>query len=251
MTRLLPDHPNLGFLKREAKQILKTKKSEGDHRATLHDVQLALARDYGFSGWAELKAFVESQTPVLSNPRVVLKVTNYEKAVAHYVEWLGFNLDWDWREAPGQPAIVALSRDGVQFFLSEAPETRGPTSLHINVDNFEALIDEWNHKRPNSVKARIEPPYEFPDVSIEDPFGNILVFEGQNQKKEQQRYEAIRPKMRAYVEEALAAGLDFPTPEEIREVVGPPLGVAIEVLNEFEGYGAAFNARQSEEGDQS
>ena len=71
--------------------------------ATLLDVQQALARDYGYAGWPALKSYVESRTPVLYPFRPVLRIGSYEEAVDHYADWLGFKLEWDWREAPGQP----------------------------------------------------------------------------------------------------------------------------------------------------
>lgn len=45
--------------------------------------------------------------------------------------------------------------------------------------------------------------------------------------------------MREYVRERLAAGHPCPTPEEVVEAVGRPLGIAIEVLNEFSEYAEA------------
>ncbi|MEM7364119.1 MAG: glyoxalase superfamily protein [Pseudomonadota bacterium] len=268
VTRSLPDNPNLDHLKHEAKRILRSAKAgDADELALLRriskyadasdadiqssiallEVQQALAKDYGYAGWPELKTYVESRTPVLQPLRPALKVGDYDAAITHYVDWLGFNLDWDWREAPGQPTIASLSRDGVSFFISDAQDTsHGPASIHLSVKNLDALVDEWNVKRPGSVKARIAPPYEFPDVPITDEWGNVFVFEGQNEQEEQKRRDAIRPKMRAYIQAQLDADRGFPTPEEVREVVGPPLGAAIETLNEFQGYGEAYNTRQKE-----
>ena len=104
--------------------------------------------------------------------------------------------------------------------------------------------------RPGSAEARIAPPYEFADLPIQDPFGNIVVFEGQDVAVEQERRNAVMPRMREFVQAELEAGRDFPTPEQIREAVGPPLGVAIEVLNEFPDYADVFRARRAEEEDE-
>lgn len=53
--RVLPDHPSLRFLKIEAKRRL----AAGEF-PTLHDAQLAIAREHGTSSWAVLKAAVEA-----------------------------------------------------------------------------------------------------------------------------------------------------------------------------------------------
>ena len=268
MARSLPPRPNLDHLKHEAKRLLRALRggdgpaiallrhasrhahatdAEIQASATLLDVQQALAREYGHPGWTDLKRLVASKTPVLQAFRPVLKIGSYAQAVEHYVAWLGFHLDWDWREAPGQPAIAAFSRDGVEFMVNEYPSTIGPAAIHLNVVNLDALVEEWNARRPGSARMSIEPPYEFPEVRITDPWGNVFAFEGKNDAIERARHRSVRPKMRAYVQAQLDEGRGFPTPDEVREVVGPPLGTAIEVLNEFPGYGEAFAARQADE----
>lgn len=266
MGRLLSERPSLDHLKREAKRLLREARSGQpeplallqslpDYRgetdadvsrsATLLEMQLALARDYGFAGWAELKVFVESRVPRLGKVRPVFRIGSYQDALTHYRDWLGFNLDWDWFEAPGEPVIAAFSRDGVEFMVNEYPSTPGPSTIHITVRNLDALVDELNRGRPGSVEARIAPPYEFKDLPIEDPWGNVVVFEGQDETVETARREAVRPKMRRFVQEQLDAGMGYPTPEAVREAIGPPLGVAVEVLNEFDGYSQAYASRRA------
>jgi tetratricopeptide (TPR) repeat protein len=59
-TRPLPEQANLEHLRKEAKQRLKTMRLE-DPGATLAAAQLRLAREYGFSSWRGLIAYVKSQ----------------------------------------------------------------------------------------------------------------------------------------------------------------------------------------------
>ncbi len=73
MTHSLPNNPNLGLLKKQAKKLLKQFR-EGDKSALisiksnhpkpasfsgLRDAQLVIARRYGFTGWSELSDAVE------------------------------------------------------------------------------------------------------------------------------------------------------------------------------------------------
>jgi ankyrin repeat protein len=58
MPRQLPEKPNLEYLRKQAKELLRTMP-----QAKLADAQYALANDYGFSTWAELKSHVESLDP--------------------------------------------------------------------------------------------------------------------------------------------------------------------------------------------
>jgi ankyrin repeat protein len=59
MTKTLPAQPDLDWLKKTAKQRLKEMRA-GSPEAKLHQAQLALARDYGFASWRELKAHVDA-----------------------------------------------------------------------------------------------------------------------------------------------------------------------------------------------
>jgi hypothetical protein len=59
MSRHLPPHPSLEFLKKEAKTLLQDLQRR-DAAARLADAQHQLAREYGFASWPKLKAFVET-----------------------------------------------------------------------------------------------------------------------------------------------------------------------------------------------
>jgi len=76
-TRTLRDHPDLGQLKRQAKELLSAflagepaavAEVNSHYRAAdpatfaLHEAQLVLSRAYGFESWPKLKAFVEGVT---------------------------------------------------------------------------------------------------------------------------------------------------------------------------------------------
>src|SRR5579871_75837 len=76
-TRTLPGQPDLGQLKRQAKELLEAfcagaggavaevKRFHRDADAAtfaLHDAQLALARSYGYDSWPKLKAYVDGVT---------------------------------------------------------------------------------------------------------------------------------------------------------------------------------------------
>jgi catechol 2,3-dioxygenase-like lactoylglutathione lyase family enzyme len=183
--------------------------------------------------------------PVLHPPRPAIRVGDFDQAIAHYVDWLGFTLDSEWREAPGQPAIGFLSRDHFVFMINEHPNVPGPASIHLDVSNLEVLAREWNERRPGSVTIHRAPPYEFPEVAIEDPWGNRLFFEGKIEAEEQERRALVHARMKSFVENEIEAGRPLPTPEALRDAVGPPLGTAIEVLNEYPAYGELFDARRA------
>jgi hypothetical protein len=57
MSRQLPEKPNLEFLKKQAKELLRS-----SQQGKLADAQHALSKEYGFQSWAELKAHVQALT---------------------------------------------------------------------------------------------------------------------------------------------------------------------------------------------
>jgi ankyrin repeat protein len=57
MSRELPEKPNLEFLKKQAKELLRSRQ-----QGKLADAQLALSKEYGFHTWADLKAHVQALT---------------------------------------------------------------------------------------------------------------------------------------------------------------------------------------------
>jgi ankyrin repeat protein len=62
MPQALPANPNLDWLKKTAKQRLVQLRASQPN-AKLHQAQLALANDYGFTSWRSLKSHVDSVTP--------------------------------------------------------------------------------------------------------------------------------------------------------------------------------------------
>jgi Glyoxalase superfamily protein len=77
MSRELPPYPNLEYLKKQAKDLLRDMEQR-DPAYKLADAQYAIAREYGFSSWPKLKAHVES----LSRPATPIAPTDSGPAAA-------------------------------------------------------------------------------------------------------------------------------------------------------------------------
>jgi Ser/Thr protein kinase RdoA (MazF antagonist) len=65
--KLLPPNPNLDHLKQQAKDLLASLR-EDDSSASLADAQRALANEYDFRTWPELKAEVERRRTIVEHP---------------------------------------------------------------------------------------------------------------------------------------------------------------------------------------
>ena len=104
--RVFPGRPSLRYLKLEAKRRL----AAGEF-TTLHDAQLAIARDHGHSSWAVLKRFVESQPSPASHA-----LEQVRWVIARFVA-----SDQDGWTAPGQDELREHFTD---HFLSVIPAER-------------------------------------------------------------------------------------------------------------------------------
>lgn len=181
----------------------------------------------------------------IENMVPVFGIDDYAAAREHYVDWLGFRVDWEWREAAGEPVIMAISRDQASFMLSEFPDAAPGASVTLKVVGLASLVAEWNSRRPGGANIYIEPPYEFPSCRIVDPSGNELHFQEPLSEAEQAQRTQNRARMQDFVRGRIERGEPLPTPEELRAAVGPDLGTAVEVLNEFPDYAAAFARRKA------
>jgi len=113
--------------------------------------------------------------PTIDNIVPVLSVGSYEETVSHYVEWLGFNVDWEYREQQ-LPFVISITRDGFSFMLAESETSTGSWTT-IYVSDLDAMSEELNSRRSNSVKIELYPPNDIAQIHVMDPWKNLLVFE--------------------------------------------------------------------------
>src|SRR5262245_17871125 len=48
-----------------------------------------------------------------------LRMTNYDRSKAFYVDLLGFRVEWEHRFEPNFPVFMSIARDGMQIYLTE------------------------------------------------------------------------------------------------------------------------------------
>lgn len=174
-----------------------------------------------------------SGEPEITEMVPVLGITSYEDALAHYVGWLGFKLDWEWRAAPGEPVILSISRGNFSIMLNESPNCLAVTWVTVKVNNLEAFADEWNSRRAGSATVVVGPPYDIPSLGIRDPFGNFLDFQQPVSAVEQAARKERKVLMRAFIKGELDQGRPLPSPEAVVEAAGKPIGQAMDILCEF------------------
>jgi predicted lactoylglutathione lyase len=102
----------------------------------------------------------------------ILSVNNLRASIRHYVDMLGFKVDWGGED---ESTFASVSRDGRAIMLCEGEQGHPGTWLWIGVEDIEPLFAEY---RAKGVKFR-EPPTNYPwayEMKIEDPDGHVLRF---------------------------------------------------------------------------
>src|SRR3989442_5926837 len=72
-----------------------------------------------------------------------LRVTNWKRTRAFYVDGLGFTVDWEHRFEPGLPVFAQLTRDSLSLFLTEHTGDCQPGgAAYLVLDDVDALLRE-------------------------------------------------------------------------------------------------------------
>lgn len=108
----------------------------------------------------------------------ILRIFDEAKALEFYVDFLGFNLDWQHRFEENFPLYLQVSRGECVLHLSEHHGDSTPgAALRIETDELEAFQQQLLAKEYRFAKPQIQTmPWDSQDMTISDPFGNRLVF---------------------------------------------------------------------------
>ena len=108
----------------------------------------------------------------------ILRMFDEVKAKEFYVQFLGFDVDWEHRHEPGFPLYMQVSRGSVRLHLSEHHGDCCPGSaVRIETERIEELhacllAQNYAYARPGLEQT----PWGTREVRLTDPFGNRLVF---------------------------------------------------------------------------
>ena len=118
--------------------------------------------------------------------RPILCVDSVARAVAYYVDRLGFRLGWAWSDEhrrflqPGETGAITFAlvgRGRVQFMLSQQSQGSPGVWLHLDVhtaDQLDALYAEW----VRNGAAVFEPPSVRPwgmyEMRVRDADGHVM-----------------------------------------------------------------------------
>lgn len=109
----------------------------------------------------------------------ILRIFDYDKALAFYIHWLGFRVDWEHRYEANFPLYLQISKGDLKFHLSEHHGDGTPgTKVFIeytddlSIWQQQLLTAEYKYYRPGLEDA----PWGDRTMTLIDPFGNTLLF---------------------------------------------------------------------------
>ena len=114
----------------------------------------------------------------------IFRIFDYKKAIEFYVDWLGFNIDWEHKFNDNSPIYMQVSRDGIVLHLSEHHGDCTPGSkAYITIDDVSALYKEicakdYKYNKPGLEQA----PWNAPCFEVVDPFSNKLLITEEGKK---------------------------------------------------------------------
>ncbi|GMX66113.1 glyoxalase superfamily protein [Paenibacillus elgii] len=108
----------------------------------------------------------------------ILRIFDETKARAFYVDYLGFQIDWEHRFEENLPLYMQISLGACTLHLSEHHGDCCPgAAVRIKAENLEAFHAELGAKDYRYARPGIKTtPWDTRELTVTDPFGNRLVF---------------------------------------------------------------------------
>ncbi len=115
----------------------------------------------------------------MSSVKPVFRIFDVEKAIAFYIDWLGFTIDWEHRYGDDFPLYMQVSMDDIVFHLSEhhgdaTPGSKAFIEFTGDLPAYHKMLLDKNYKynKPGLEEA----PWGGHYVQVTDPFGNNILF---------------------------------------------------------------------------
>ncbi len=108
----------------------------------------------------------------------ILRMFDEAKAREFYIDYLGFNVDFEHRFHDGAPLFMGISRGNVTLFLSEHHGDGAPGShICVEMDGVRELHEELAAKKYRYMNPGIiEQDWGTRELTVYDPFNNQLSF---------------------------------------------------------------------------
>jgi catechol 2,3-dioxygenase-like lactoylglutathione lyase family enzyme len=109
----------------------------------------------------------------------LFRIFSPEKAREFYIDYLGFQVDWEHRFEPGMPLYQQISRGKLQIHLTEHHGDGTPGSVvFIRMNGLDDLHAELAAKNYGFLRPGLEvQPWKARSMTLIDPFGNQIRFQ--------------------------------------------------------------------------
>jgi len=116
---------------------------------------------------------------MLGSATPVLRIFDEAKAREFYLDFLGFQVEFEHRFEPGLPLYLSVIRDGLILHLSEHHGDACPgAQVRIATYDVHGFVNElsardYGYARPGAPERQ---PWGTDEITLADPFGNRLTF---------------------------------------------------------------------------
>lgn len=114
-----------------------------------------------------------------------LQVKNAQKSCAFYCDLLGFQKDWEYQPESSLPCFISISRDGIQLFLTEHPESAFGVLVYCYVEDVDHLYQSLVAQGVELEWIPADTPWQTREMQLQDLDGNKLRF-GSELKQQQE-----------------------------------------------------------------
>lgn len=138
-----------------------------------------VAKQFGVDSWNVLAAKIDREEDGIrfDEPIPILRIFAIDKAKEFYLDFLGFEWEWDHRYDERAPHYIQISRSGLKLHLSEHHGDASPGSTvfvwmtGIDAYHRELIGKDYPYNRPGVEDA----PWGR-CMQVHDPFGNSIRF---------------------------------------------------------------------------
>jgi Glyoxalase superfamily protein len=108
----------------------------------------------------------------------ILRIFSLEKAREFYLDFLGFQADWEHSFHQGAPVYMQISRDELAFHLSEHHGDATPGAhVYVYTADVRALHRELDDKKYRHNRPGLDVrEWGMIEVTVTDPFNNRITF---------------------------------------------------------------------------
>jgi catechol 2,3-dioxygenase-like lactoylglutathione lyase family enzyme len=108
----------------------------------------------------------------------ILRIFDVAKAKEFYIDWLGFEIEWEHTFEPNTPVYMGIKKDEIQIHLSEHYGDATPGSnVFIVCNEIEKFYAELKSRPYKYYRPGLEKTfYNSLEIKVQDPFSNRLSF---------------------------------------------------------------------------